>query len=63
MKKRSILFVLFIANAAAASLLLTHEAPESSTQRASAVVKVPAMWEYTAPLISSEKREQGQSVA
>ena len=63
MKKGSILFVLFIANAAGASLLLTHEAPESSTQRASAVVKVPAMWEYTAPLISPEKREQDQSVA
>jgi len=63
MKKRSILFVLFIANATGASFLPTHETPEASTQIASAVVKVPAMWEYTAPLISPEKREQDRSVA
>lgn len=52
-----------VAAAAGSSLPPAPETPAVGHQAPAAAIKVPTLWEYTAPLISPEKREQDPSIA
>ncbi len=61
MRKRVILVLFMIA--AGAALRLDTETRTIPDQAAPPAIKLPAKWEYTAPLISPEKRKLDQSLA
>ncbi len=63
MKKRFILVAFFITTAAGASLRLTQKTPGATNQAAAPAIELPAMWEYSAPLISPENRKLDKSVS
>jgi hypothetical protein len=63
MAKWLLALISVLAGAASGLLPFAQQGPKPVAASTSQALKIPAMWEYTAPLISPEKRARGQSVS